>query len=296
MTRYPKMGLVLSCVVILSMGCSKAPEEHKGQGGLSAKNPGSYAVRTHKLAVAEVEESSGDSKKELSGFPKTEGDVGQSVEVAVNRAREEKKYLYLVFYKQGDQKSKEMKQVLAGVQKELSAKADVVYIDVTDRSAQTTIKKYGMDRAPIPITLVMASNGAIVAGFPEKANEDQLRNAFVSPKMAEIVKAIQDKKLVYLYIANRKMKYYEKNLALIQETARTDLRGVARVIEVDPKDKKEASLLKKCKAQTPVKQTTLLILNAGRVVGDLKGEFTKDILMTRTIKGCSGGSCCPKKK
>lgn len=259
MTKYMNLALFLFCIGILFIiGCS--------------------------------DESPGEQKDTNSG------DVKQSAELAIERVGKENKYLFLVFYKQNDQKSEEMKQVVAQAEKELSGKANFRYIDIADQSAQATIKKYGVDSAPTPITLIMAQNGAIVNGFPEKVDKDQLRNAFVSPKMAEIVKAVQDKKLVYLYIANRSMKYYKENLNLLQETAKVDLQGFARVIEVDPKDEEESSLLKQCPAKGGIKEPNLFILNGGRIVGQLAGEFVKQLLLARTMSGCGGGgsSCCPK--
>lgn len=283
MIKYMNTALFLFYAGILfTIGCSESPSEQKSQSDLSAKTPGSDAMKTH--------------SPEGTKAKKNPGHVKQSAEMAIERAGKENKYLFLVFYKKGDQKSKEMQQVVAQAQKELSGKANFVHIDVADQNEQATIRKYGIDRSPIPITLVMAPNGAIVTGFPEKVNEDQLRNAFVSPKMAEIVKVMQDRKLVYLYIANRSMKYYRKNLALLQETARVDLQGQAKVVEVNPEDKKEGSLLKQCRVETPVKEPSLFILNGGRIVGQLAGEFVKQVLLARTISGCgvgSGGSCCP---
>lgn len=268
--------------VLLSYGCSKNSKEATKK----AKTEVSVS-QTQTLDTNLVPATNAQSNQEAKG-------ANNSVMEAIRRATQENKYVFLFFYKKGDEKSNEMRQVITHARKELSAKANFVNIDVADENEQELIRKYGIDRAPIPITLVMAPNGAIVGGFPNEVSEDKLRNAFVSPKMAEIVKAIQDRKIVYLYIGKQNMKHYTENLNVIKEAAAVDLRGFAKVIEVDPEDKREASLLKQCRIETPVKETNLLILNGGRIVGTLKGEIVKQQLVTRTIKGCSGGSCCPK--
>ena len=265
MRKYITVGLILSCVAILfTTGCSGISEAQTNQSSPSVNIP---KVETQSAA-----------------------------EMAIQKATEGNKYLFLVFYKQSDPKSEEMKQVAAQAQKEVSARANVAYIDVADESEQALIEKYGIDQAPIPITLVMAPNGAIVTGFPEKVSMEDLQHAFVSPKMAEIIKATQDQKLVYLYIANPSIKYYKENLTTIQEAAETDLSGSARVIEVDPEDKEEAALIEQCKVEVPVNETNLLIVNGGYIVGRLTGKIDKQTLLQTTISGCGGGSCCPGAK
>jgi hypothetical protein len=217
-------------------------------------------------------------------------------EIAIGEASRENKYIYLVFYKQNDPKSEEMKQVAAQAQKEVSARADVAYIDVADESEKALIEKYGIATAPPPVTLVMAPNGAIVDGFAEQVSPDALKNAFVSPKMAEVIKAIQDKYVIYLYIANPGMTYYTENLATIQTVMTKDLKGSLRIITVDPADKGEASLLEQCKVSIPVMEPNLLIVNSGYIVGNMTGKIDRQALATATLSGCSGSGCCSSAK
>jgi len=237
--------------------------------------------------------SEGQTSQGISAVNITEFGLQSAAEMAIQTANEENKYLFLVFYKQSDPKSEEMKQVVAEAQKEISARANVVYIDVADESEQTLIKKYGIDQSPVPVTVVMASTGAIVNGFPETVSIEDLQNAFVSPKMAEILKATQEGKLIYLYIANPGMEYYGENLSIIQEIAETDLRDFAWTIEVDPEDRGESDLIERCKIEVPLNETNLLILNDGYIVGKLTGKIDKQTLLETSISACGGGSCCP---
>ncbi|MDD5528615.1 MAG: hypothetical protein PHX21_01135 [bacterium] len=276
MTKYASAALFLFCVVVLpNTGCSDSPKNDKSQSNLSANT-----IDTKKAYNSEG-----------MGTGTNPGSDKESPNIAIEKASKENKYLFLVFYKQDDQKSEKMKQVVAQVERELSGKANFTRIDISNPNAQATIQKYGIDRAPIPITLVMAPNGAVVTGFPDTVNNDLLRNAFVSPKTTEIIKSVQDRKLAYLYIANRGMKYYKANLDLLKETAKVDLQGAANIIEVDPKSEEESSLLKQCGVDASTKEATVLILNCGSVVGNLTGKFVKQILLSRTMSGCSGGSC-----
>ena len=48
--------------------------------------------------------------------------------------------------------------------------------------------KFGVSRAPMPLVLALAPNGAITKGFPIKFDEKQLREGFVSPCTAKCLK------------------------------------------------------------------------------------------------------------
>ena len=269
MTVHKNIGiaLVLFCAAILyTVGCSSS-EASKEQSGQSNLPTGTVSAETQSKA-----------------------------ETAIGEASRQNRYIYLVFYNLNDPKSEEMKQFAAQVQKEVSARADVVYIDVADESEKALIDKWGIATAPPPITLVMAPNGAVVAGFPKGVTTDDLKDAFVSPKTAEIFKAIQDKYVIYLYVANPGMAYYTENLATMQTVITKDLKGSLRIVTVDPADKGEATLLEQCGVSTPVMETKLLIVSSGYIVGQMAGKIDRQTLAKTTVSGCSGGSCCPTAK
>jgi hypothetical protein len=285
MHKYINIALVLFCAAILfTVGCSSsgASEEQSSQSNSSV---GILGGQTQ----SGVEASSVEAVS-------AEQETQSKAEIAIGEASKENRYLFLVFYKQNDPKSEEMKQVAAQAQEEVSARADVVYIDVADISEQALIDKYAIATAPNPITLVMAPNGAIVDGFPEQVTTDDLKNAFVSPKMAEIIKATQDKYVIYLYIANPGMPYYEENLATVQTVIKKDLIGSIKIITVDPADKGEATLIEQCKVSIPVMETNLLIVSSGYIVGKITGKIDRQTLAQTTVSGCSGSGCCSSAK
>jgi hypothetical protein len=104
----------------------------------------------------------------------------------------EGKYTFLVFYKQSDLKSEDMKAAISLAQQNDSAKVNAAYVDIADANEKTLLGKYNVSRAPIPLTLVIAPNGAVVKYFLEKVSANDLKNVFVSPTMAEVLKATQE--------------------------------------------------------------------------------------------------------
>lgn len=260
--KYVSIALLLSCAAVLfTVGCSsRASEDQNDQG-----NPPADTVIGTQSAAG----------------------------MAIGEASKANRYLYLVFYKRNDSRSEEMKQVAAQAQQQVSDRADVAYVDVADESEKALIEEYGINQASIPIVLVVAPNGAIVNGFPDQVTSADLTNAFVSPKMAEIIKATQDQKVIYLYVANTGMKYYEENLVTIQATAAKYIKeGYSQITVVDPDDKGEAALLEQCRVSTPVSEPNLLVLYRGYVVGTLTGNIDEQTLYQTTQGGCGGGGCC----
>ena len=82
----------------------------------------------------------------------------------------------------------------------LTDKAEAVEIQVADPAEGPIVARYDVSRAPMPLVLAIAPNGAITKGLPTQFDEDQLRQAFVSPCTAECMKALQAHKLVLLCV------------------------------------------------------------------------------------------------
>ena len=53
-----------------------------------------------------------------------------------------------------------------------------------------------MSRAPMPLVLAIAPNGAITGGFPTRFEEEQLLGAFATPGTQKVIKSLQEGKLV----------------------------------------------------------------------------------------------------
>src|SRR5208283_2699955 len=75
-------------------------------------------------------------------------------------------------------------------------------------SSRTVLPKRGrgeltgqtLSRAPMPLVLAVAPNGAVTGAIPLKLTEAQVGQAFVSPIAAQCLKAVQSRKLVLLCV------------------------------------------------------------------------------------------------
>ena len=119
---------------------------------------------------------------------------------AIQTAAKNNKYLFIYFWRDDTQYSRVMRGVLQAAMKKMSDKAESVEVQTTDPAEQAIVARYGVSRAPMPMVLALAPNGAITKGLPTRFDENQLRQAFVSPCTAACMKALQENKLVLLCV------------------------------------------------------------------------------------------------
>ncbi|MCA9006805.1 MAG: hypothetical protein KDA70_16135, partial [Planctomycetaceae bacterium] len=87
------------------------------------------------------------------------------VETSRAAAAKENKYTFIMFWKNQDDATKAMWSTL---QQNLSGKTDTttfVAVNTTDPAEARLVEEYGVSRAPMPLTLAVAPNGAITGSF-----------------------------------------------------------------------------------------------------------------------------------
>jgi hypothetical protein len=93
--------------------------------------------------------------------------------------------------------------VLQSALAKVPGRADSVSVNIADPLDQEMVKGYGVDRAPMPLVLVLAPNGAIMGGFPTQVEEAQLLAAFGTPGMEQTMKLLQERRLVFVCFQNQ---------------------------------------------------------------------------------------------
>ena len=220
-------------------------------------------------------------------------------EAAISAAAKQNRYVFVTFYRNNDDASKKMQTAMKSAQGKLSHRANFVSIDVEDPVQQEVVSRYGADRSPIPLTLAIAPNGAVTAGFPNEIKKGDFSNVFVSDGMATVLKVLQGQKLAAVCVQGSRTKNNKSSLATAEELkADPQLGGAVEIVKIDPSDRSEAKFMKMCQVDVHSAHAQLLVLAPpGRVVGKFDGTATKDDIMT-TLKsslggGCGGGSCAP---
>jgi len=219
---------------------------------------------------------------------------------AIYAAAKQNRYVFVTFYRKDDAASKKMQAAMKPVQAKLSHRANFVSVDVDDPVQQEVVSRYGADRSPVPLTLVIAPNGAVTAGYPKEIKKTEFSDAFVSNGMASVLKVLQGQKLAAVCVQGSRTKNNKKSLATAEELkAAPELGGSVEIIKIDPSDRTESKFMKMCRVDTRSTDAQLLVLAPpGKLVGKFASADTKDTIMT-TLKsalgggGCGGGSCGP---
>lgn len=219
---------------------------------------------------------------------------------AMKLAASSDKYLFVFFWKENTQQSSAMWKVFESARAKFADRADAVAVNVTDPAEKAMVTKFGVDRAPLPLVLAIAPNGAITKGFPLKFDEKQLSQAFVSQGTAKCLKALQSRKLVLLCVQAQSPQIRQVSLQQGVADFAADKRfaGATEIITIDPADPAEASFLQDLQVDVRVAgQTTVFLAPPASVVGKFNGSVTKEQLAAKLQESqsnpCAGGKCGP---
>jgi hypothetical protein len=226
---------------------------------------------------------------------------------AIKQAAKADKYLFIYFWKADDQQSKAMFPVFQEVMGKMSDRADGVPINLAVTTEKPIIEMFDVSRAPMPIVVAVAPNGAVTRGFPRKFDEKQLQQAFVSPCTEQCLLALQQRKLVLLCVQNEKTQFSQAALKGAQDF-RADERfaKATEIITINPNDRAEKSFLDdlRISPSTPT-AVTVLLAPPGSALATFTGALTKDEIVAKVAAAQSGpcadgqcgpGGCCPPQK
>jgi hypothetical protein len=247
----------------------------------------------------------GEAKARPSGSLGDSADGSGRGMAAIKRAAEAGKYLFLFFSKADDDQTLAMRKVFQAATEKAADRAQSIAVDITDSAEKTIVAKFDLERAPMPLVLAMAPNGAITGGFPNKFDEQQLLDAFATPGTEKVMKNLQDSKLVFVCVQNEKTKSNEAAMQGVRDF-KSDARfaTATEIVTLDPADEKETKFLSdlRVSAETP-EAVTVFLVPPGRAIAKLEGATAKDALVELLSKantgcgpgGCGPGGCGPKK-
>ncbi len=226
--------------------------------------------------------------------------VGGSQGLAtLTQAAQAKKYAFIFFWKVNDDQTRRMFGVFKDAMSKLSNQAEAVAIQLTNPAEQVMVQRFGVSRAPMPMVLAVAPNGAVTKGLPINFTEEQLRQAIVSPGTATCLKALQNRKLVLICVQSPRSQFRQISWQAAQDF-RMDPRFAksTEVISIDPSNAQEASFLKELRVDSKSTQAiTVLLAPPGKVVASFVGGVSKDQIAAKLAAAqsncCPGGKCGP---
>ena len=221
---------------------------------------------------------------------------------ALRRAAEAKQYLFAFVYEQENEETRAARKAFEAAVAKVAPAAKSVRVNRSLPEEKEMVERFGLQTAPVPIVLAIAPNGAVTGGINgADLTEERLRDAVASPAMQQCLKALQERKLVFVCVQNGQTKANEAAMKGVNEfKADPQYAEATEIIRVDPADAKEAKLLAQLKADPKAKTAnTALLAPPGMVVTRVDGATSKAALeasLKKAMAACSGAAgCCPPK-
>ena len=252
------------------------------------------------LSLAAMLTLAADRARAVTPAEKPAPAVASRATTALDTAAKNNKYLFIFFWRDDTQQSRVMRGVFQSAMAKMTDTADSVEVQTADAAEKQLVARYDVSRSPMPMVLAIAPNGAITKGLPTRFDENQLRQALVSPCTAECMKALQDRKLVLLCIERPSPQVQQVSLQKGVEEFTTDKQYAesSKVVVLNSSDPAEGAFLKDLRVDPKsAPRITVLLAPPGSVVGTFAGEVTKAELVAKLKAAqsscCPGGNCGP---
>jgi hypothetical protein len=218
---------------------------------------------------------------------------------AMREAAAAGKYLFLFVSNTDDDQTLAMRKVFDATMPKVADRAQWIAVNVSDSSEKAIVAKFDLGRAPMPLVLAIAPNGAVTGGFPQKFDEKELLGAFVCPAMQKVLRHLQNRRLVFVCVQNGKTKSNDAALQGVRDfKADERFESATEIVMLDPADPAEAPFLIDMKIDPKTEEAmTIFLAPPGSAIAQYKGATDKEELATTLEKagsGCAGGSCGPE--
>lgn len=215
----------------------------------------------------------------------TSASKAQSV---MDNAAQEGKFTFILFYKQNDAATSAMNKTLQDSLANYVDNAVLTLVKVGSPSEQAIVAKYDVARAPMPMTIAVAPNGAITAVFSEKVKPESVETAFVTPTMTAAMKALQEEKLVFIIAQGSGKPVTPTALREMQSDPLFKSRLVSLTIQVA--DPEEAKFVDQMQIDPRSKVTqSILLAPPGVMIGKFAPTATKAQIAAALAEA---GKCC----
>lgn len=198
-------------------------------------------------------------------------------------------FTFVVFHRDGGDAGRTLTQQVAAEVQSHAEKATVATARVDDPAEKALVEKFGIARAPMPMVVVVAPNGAVTGLFPRAIKAEQVASAIVPPTMMKCMKALQDKKLVFVCLTRSDRVEVPAGVGAIQELP--EFKDRISMVGMRLDDPSEARFYEQMKLD-PSQVTgpyAVLIAPPGVLVGHYDSQTTAESIAAAIHKA---GKCC----
>ena len=211
------------------------------------------------------------------------------LEQSLKAAENDGKFTFIVFSKEDNAAAKDMLKVVESGVAERQEQAVAVQARANDPAEQALIQQFGISRAPMPLTVVVAPNGAVTGVFPKTLSAEHIDAAIVTPTMMQCMKSLQNKQLVFVLVSADEQAEVPAGVKSLQADPQFKDRITFTSLRVD--DAAETRFMKQMKIdRLRVKGPyAVLIAPPGVLVGHFDSSATSAQIAAAIHKS---GQCC----
>lgn len=216
--------------------------------------------------------------------------VETRVQSVLDNSARDGKFTFVVFTKGDTAATRAMVQtVKTGV-----ASRPVTAFAVVDAGAASErelVAKYGLARAPMPVTVAIAPNGAVTGIFAKAINDEQLTASIVPPTMMRCMKSLQDKKIVFVCLTRESADQAETPSGVTQLSLDPQFANRIETVSMKVDDPAESRFVKQMEVNpnAVAGPYAVLIAPPGVLVGHFKEGATPEEIAAAIHKA---GQCC----
>jgi hypothetical protein len=198
------------------------------------------------------------------------------------------KYTFLLFWKENNAATQAMAARLKSTLPQKPQTTEWTSVNITDPANQALVERYKVSRAPMPMVMCVASNGAITGAAPDKITDEMIDRLLVTPTMTQCMKALQEGKLVLVHVKVDDSATWPKGVA--EFAADPSFNSRTAMVSFRRDDPNEARFLADmeidAKTQGPI---VSLLAPPGVLVGKYTDAISKEQMAAELH---AAGKCC----
>lgn len=212
---------------------------------------------------------------------------------ALAKAAEQQRHAYVFFWKAEDEATRRKREAFDAAMTSLGDRADAVSVCVTAPEEKPTVAAFKVSRAPMPLVIAVAPNGAVTKAWPLEFQAATADEGIVSDGAATCLKALQADKMVLVSVQNATTSHATEALeAATGFLADPRFAQAAEGIVLDPAEPAEARFLASLKVSpTTDEALTVLLAPPGKTVATFVGGVSTAAIVAKVTDAKSG--CCP---
>ncbi len=198
-------------------------------------------------------------------------------------------FTFIHFWKQQDANTRQFGETLRSAVAKHSVQAKLSSVDIKDPANRAVVDHYGVSRAPMPLAICVADNGAVTGVFTGRPSAETVERALVTSAMAKVTKALQDQKIVIVHV--KPMPQSALPVGAVEFTADADFHARTIIVDVEIGDPDESRFLADMKLSPRDVNDSMLVVMAppGVLVGKFSGSATKAEIVAKLH---AAGKCC----